>query len=538
MPQLPRLTIDAEPPPAAALKASCSSPSVSSRRGRVEPSSQEYSGGSPRRVAVDGAPAASADALPDEIIVSRELAMRKWPDLSPRAALLKEETIQRLAALPAGELFRVLGRARMAAPTAGVVRTTAKRHAGARVRPSAEGSPPSAGVPSPEQHQAAFNPALAMITIPSPLRASTDDKPFPRSVSFPPIAEPSSPTMLKPPELRASRRAEAARVANILETEAATKAAMRRAEEMAEAHRVRAARLAGVYGSYTIAGVHQHVSHRAARAGRRELRSSKSMPEKLGGAKSRANTDRGIDTSLSPPRYELVERRAVGGSFSRLPRLDGGMQLEQQPEGRRARRRDRSCTHEANASGEGSRRAAPPRPPPPTKDDLIDAALPTAHAAAAIAAAEAVAKERSEKARRAMDATVGTMLAVNRFQAKLKAKAKAKMDARLLASGVKTDEAWELTNRRDEIAHERVKVPIVAEAIACKKWPNLSPRSALEKEIAIQRLAALPEGIMLEPEVSSVEVMTRISAIRAEANWERSLGRERDDSDARCASGL
>ena len=50
--------------------------------------------------------------------------------------------------------------------------------------------------------------------------------------------------------------------------------------------------------------------------------------------------------------------------------------------------------------------------------------------------------------------------------------------------------------------HSRVYVAV---SDATRRWPNLSPRSAVRKEQAIRRLAVLPEGMRFYSELSAEE---------------------------------
>ena len=137
---------------------------------------------------------------------------------------------------------------------------------------------------------------------------------------------------------------------------------------------------------------------------------------------------------------------------------------------------------------------------------MMQAALPTAHAAAAMAAVEAVAKAKADAARSRMQASVKQIMAIRAMN-------NAKVQAKLTTSASAANAEFRLRNRRSEVIEQTksaVDAPVqVATSIAMRKWPDLSPRSAVEKEETIQRLASLPVGMHFAPECSAADT-TRI----------------------------
>ena len=121
------------------------------------------------------------------------------------------------------------------------------------------------------------------------------------------------------------------------------------------------------------------------------------------------------------------------------------------------------------------------------EEEASEVMLISSHAAAAAAAVAAVAKQRSKlhgvgakpDARRRRRARVDTHR-VQQTQDQADAEAKAKAAAE----------------------HSRVYVAV---SDATRRWPNLSPRSAVRKEQAIRRLAVLPEGMRFYSELSAEE---------------------------------
>ena len=109
-----------------------------------------------------------------------------------------------------------------------------------------------------------------------------------------------------------------------------------------------------------------------------------------------------------------------------------------------------------------------------------DQPLPSAHAAAAAAAAAAFAKE-SEAARRRGGAS---------------------------EEGGAPSLAWAAVagpSSSDKGAN--VEGAYVAKSVAEKKWPMLSPRSAVAKEEELTRLSMLPPGLIFSSEITEQEAM-------------------------------
>ena len=247
-----------------------------------------------------------------------------------------------------------------------------------------------------------------------------------------------------------------------------------------------------------------------------ELRSSTSLPtivqhSQHGLAQSRASDTSSVFDDAEPryakppPRYSLVERRTTGGSIGKLPRLP--------PPSDATRRRERpheqtlSETRRLERRGEAQaarRQQTHDAASPP--EWMMQAALPTAHAAAAMAAVEAVAKAKADAARSRMQASVKQIMAIRAMN-------NAKVQAKLTTSASAANAEFRLRNRRSEVIEQTksaVDAPVqVATSIAMRKWPDLSPRSAVEKEETIQRLASLPVGMHFAPECSAADT-TRI----------------------------
>ena len=115
-------------------------------------------------------------------------------------------------------------------------------------------------------------------------------------------------------------------------------------------------------------------------------------------------------------------------------------------------------------------------------DDIPpDQPLPSAHAAAAAAAAAAFAKEA---------------------EAKVEAKWSGKVAARPATPSSTKANAAPSTG-----APPKPQRAYVAQSVAEKKWPTLSPRSAVAKEEELTRLSVLPAGMMFAPEISEQEAL-------------------------------
>ena len=119
-------------------------------------------------------------------------------------------------------------------------------------------------------------------------------------------------------------------------------------------------------------------------------------------------------------------------------------------------------------------------------------ALPQSHASAAAAAVVAVAKERAEA-----KAAATVRRASLRLDAVQDARRGVEHELRLRAEGGGHEGGRGSSKDADGPG------PYVAEAAATRKWPKLSPRSAVEKEQAIQELAVLPEGMTFYAELSA-----------------------------------
>jgi hypothetical protein len=179
------------------------------------------------------------------------------------------------------------------------------------------------------------------------------------------------------------------------------------------------------------------------------------------------------------PSFSLVERRAPGGSFGRLPRLPPQRAAQHADQRLRSDPRRRPRQRQLNLPTSGA----------PDSTDATDAehatgfavgspsALPTVHAAAA---AEAVAALQLEKVR-ILNATAAAAASAKRLSA--------------------SAAAAPSTKRHSNGGGSAEGLYVTAEA-AQSKWPSLSPRSAVLKERTIARLAALPAQVVLQPECS------------------------------------
>jgi hypothetical protein len=130
-------------------------------------------------------------------------------------------------------------------------------------------------------------------------------------------------------------------------------------------------------------------------------------------------------------------------------------------------------------------------------------ALPESHASAAAAAVAAVARERA----------AAKAAAMRRASLRLDAVQDARRRAEQLRQRISANEGdlrgTHAQDRRKRGSKEHVgpngRGPYVAEAAAARKWPDLSPRSAVQKEQAIQELSVLPDGMKFYAELSADE---------------------------------
>lgn len=405
--------------------------------------------GQARRVAADEDDTAGkvADALlaqnsNEPVIVSRVAAAKKWAHLSPRSAMAKEEAIQKLATLPDADWRDdVDARAKRVMMT---VRPPPKAHRKRAAVPSAavpSGAPPAAS----QLKQQADEP------VPSPIE---------------PAAAIRGKATVTTCEVRPSAKAVKVYAAEAALAKVQSRAAAKHAAAAAAKRRVRAVRLAKAYGSAADA------PPRAAPANAAPMKSSISAPvlRTLGGY---------------PLSFSQVERTAPGGSFSRLPRFEPAKPpeaLRQQGQRQLWEKRAPPPHDELPALlplllTRGGRSLAPTRALRPPRSPPAPL-LPT-HAAAAAAAVAAVAREKAERRQAVAQRS-------SRAHSELAAK-----------------EASAETEAKSAIAHG--KEPYVAQSVASKKWPGLSPRAALQKEQLIQQLASLPPEMTFATECSESE---------------------------------
>ena len=440
----------------------------------------------------------------NEVVVSRVAAANKWPKLSPRSAILKEQTIQRLSQL-AGDWWQTSVDSKLEnsllddpGPTLSTPTRAEKRTEGyrSRRRPPAsrtEGQGRPQRVREAEREVRRLN-RVAVVEEPADGAAAAVD--LAQQEPLVVAAEPAAPAVLQQvpivasepaassptrPEVKESTKALAARAAETAAAKAASNAARKHAEALAASRRSRASRLVNAYGSPAIAGLAREPPPLPT------LKSSTSAPV----------VRRTLGGHTIDPNYNLMERRVVGGSFSKLPRLEASMATR--PSGRRPAERTRRAVLPAplpliKESARLSRRIHSP-----DNDPLF-----TAHAAAAAAAVDAVARERA---------------------ASLQAKLQARILATSLASGTLQDEPRserqptqydhlgrpiKLTakgaDKNRDAATSDDNAPVVSRVAAAKKWSHLSPRSAVLKEEAIQRLGTIPNGMHFAPEVSARDV--------------------------------
>ena len=171
----------------------------------------------------------------------------------------------------------------------------------------------------------------------------------------------------------------------------------------------------------------------------------------------------GMPRSLS---HGQVERSVIGGSFSTMPRFHSpSVTWSARPVGLRHAHRAQAASH-ARAGVLHESRPVEPRKPFATSA----AELPSEEHTTPNEAADA---ENLHRPRR-------------------------KSVTRSPAHAVPTSD--------EEPTCPIARKQYVAMVTAARKWPQLSPRSALAKEEAIQELAFLPEGVRFSPEISERDI--------------------------------
>ena len=518
LPRLPNLQraadLELEPQRQRVLPSSSSTPSIrwKAARARISLSVDETAFATDvsegdslrhkRRFADVAAAAMMIDKSPasedNVIIVSRVTAVNKWPTLSPRSAVLKEETIQRLASWPDASLWRSIVQANVeeirldhpspsksrvpaAEPTyaspVGVRRPRQRGRShvpGHRARLAA-GVVAESEAAQEQQFDARLQDDIVASASIDPVATSPD-----RQLDDGEVSEATEVTQApRPsvPKLNTSTKAAAARAAEEAVVQAASKASRRHAEAIAAVRQARENRLLSAYGSLAVAGLAREPRHHVLPS---SLTSSASAPisvkRTLGGS------------ILNSINYRLVEKTSSVVSFGKLPRIDEVRQ--HQPADQETKRRPgRKTSHSPAKPWQSPMRRSDPHVAPRTRRrevPILDSApLSNAYEAAAAAAVLAVAEEQA--------AAMEAKLEARRLAAALASKTTedAVDDGQCKESLVKAPSMRQST---DELLKGNSSQLAISTAAAARKWPDLSPRSAVRKEQMIQQLAKLPPG--------------------------------------------
>ena len=519
LPRLPNLQrvadLELEPQRQRVLPSSSSTPSIrwKAARARISLSVDETASATDvsegdslrhkRRFADVAAAAMMIDKSPasedNVIIVSRVTAVNKWPTLSPRSAVLKEETIQRLASWPDASLWRSIVQANVeeirldhpspsksrvpaAEPTyASPVGVRRPRQRGRSHVPGHRARLAASVVAESEAAQEQqFDARLQDDTVASasiePVATSPDRQPDDgEDLEATEMTQAPRPIV---PKLNTSTKAAAARAAEEAVVQASSKASRRHAEAIAAVRQARENRLLSAYGSLAVAGL--------ARA--REPRHHVLPSSLTSSASAPISVKRTLGGSiLNSINYRLVEKTSSVVSFGKLPRIDEVRQHH--PADQETKRRpDRKSSHSPAKPWQSPMRRSDPHVVPRTRrrDVLIldSAPLSNAYEAAAVAAVLAVAEEQA--------AAMEAKLEARRLAAALASKTTE--DA--VDDGQHKESLAKAPSRRqstDELLKGNNQLAI-STAAAARKWPDLSPRSAVRKEQMIQQLAKLPPG--------------------------------------------